>query len=508
MMARTVGKRRAIVPKIAKEQTEENRRRIERAALELFTTQGFHGTRNREIAKKIGLSEGAIYTYFPSKEAIFASIAERYRTHMNEWLQQTTRMLRDPFSKGDLKKFVIATQAKMYAEPEYLLLILSDVVEFENRHFTEVFRDIPAQLRRLFGPSLDAVAEQPGWRGHDPGFVLASVYLYYFTYVLVERHMQGEKHLGMENDAAIEQLVDLLSRGFWSGGAPQAKRTGRRDEAALQSVRKANRERVAYLRFLSGRLWHSPPDAMPARKGEDKQTPPLVLFLPEMPRERVDPNQLKVEAAALDLFTRQGFHGTNIREIAERAGVSQGAIYTYYAGKEAIFEGLVRSYRRCISKFIERVIRSLEDPFSRDDMRLFAAGVRSAVYDDPPYWLLLYIDVIEFKNRHFATSFHNIPEQFRLLLGPIAQRVQKQPGWCGHDPGLALSFFYLYLITYFCVERLMHGNRHLGVNEDVAVERIIDLFLHGLWSTPARVAKPVPRAAARKKRSRLASPAP
>jgi hypothetical protein len=42
----------------------------------------------------------------------------------------------------------------------------------------------------------------------------------------------------------------------------------------------------------------------------------------------------------------------------------------------------------------------------------------------------------------------------------------------------------------------------------VAVERIIDLFLHGLWSTPAQLDKPVPRTAARKKRSRLISPAP
>jgi AcrR family transcriptional regulator len=48
---------------------------------------------------------------------------------------------------------------------------------------------------------------------------------------------------------------------------------------------------------------------------------------------------------ALELFTRQGFHGTNIREIARLADVSQGAIYTYYASKEAIFEGLARSYR-------------------------------------------------------------------------------------------------------------------------------------------------------------------
>jgi AcrR family transcriptional regulator len=498
------------VPKIAKEQTQENRRRIQRAALELFTTQGFHGTRNREIAQKIGLSEGAIYTYFPSKEAIFASLAQHYREDVRDWLKRTVGTLREPFSKADLKKFAVAVQAKMDADPEYLLMILSDVLEFENRHFLEAFHNVPQQLRRLLGPALVDVTKQPGWRGHDPGFVLASVYMYYFTYALVERHMQGQQHLGLDTEAAIDRLVDLLTRGFWSSEAAEsADARQQTDPEVLQAVRKANRERVAYLRFLSGRLWHSPPDMPPTRNGGDKHVSPAMLFLPEIPRDRIDANQLKVEAAALDLFTRQGFHGTNIREIAERAGVSQGAIYTYYAGKEAIFEGLVRSYRRCMASFLERAVRSLEDPFSRNDLRLFAAAIRSVVYDDPAYWLLIYIDVIEFKNRHFAANFHDIPEQFRNMLGSKVQRVQKQAGWCGHDPGLAISIFFFYFCTYFTIERLMHGNRHLGVSEDETVEGFIDLFLYGLWSdAPKRAVKSATQALGRKKRSRPTSPAP
>ena len=500
-----------IVPKIAKEQTQENRRRIERAALGLFTTQGFHGTRNREIAQKIGLSEGAIYTYFPSKEAIFASMAKQYREDIREWLTQTVRTLQEPFSKADLKRFIMEVQRKMHAEPEYLLLILSDVVEFENRHFLEAFRNVPQQLRRMFGPALGEVTRQPGWRGHDPGFVLGSVYMYYFCYVLIERHMQGKQdlHLGLDNEAAIDRVVDLLSRGFWSNPPRRDRNSPRVEPEALQAVRKANRERVEYLRFLSGRLWHSPPDVPPSRNGADRQGPPSMLFLPEIPRDRIDPNKLKVEAAALELFTRQGFHGTNIREIAENAGVSQGAIYTYYDGKEAIFEGLVRSYRHCMGAFLERVVRSLEDPFSRDDLRLFATAIRSTVYDDPAYWLLIYIDVIEFKNRHFAAIFRDIPEQFRQLLGSNVQRVQKQPGWCGHEPGLAISIFFFYMCTYFSIERLMHGNRHLGVSEDEAVEGLIDLFLYGLWKTSAQANKSASDAARKKRsRSRPTSPPP
>jgi len=241
---------------------------------------------------------------------------------------------------------------------------------------------------------------------------------------------------------------------------------------------------VDYLLFLSGRLWSSPPDAPPNPSKQDNGEHPAkrpILFLPEIPRERIDENQLRIEAAALELFTRQGFHGTNIRDIAEKAQVSQGAIYMYYPSKEAIFEGLVRSYRHSMRKFLERVFRALEDPFSRSDLRLFAAAMRSMVYDDAEYWLLMYIDVIEFKNQHFLRVLQDIPTQFRRLLGPRVDKVKEQPGWCGHDPALVMAMIYFYFHTYFVIESVMHGNHHLGVSDEEAVERFIDILLNGLW---------------------------
>src|SRR5262252_6253220 len=100
-----------IVPKIAKERTQENQERIESAALELFTTQGFHGTNNREIAKKAGVSTGAIYTYFPSKEAIFVRLAENNRSHMEERILRAVGKLKDPLSKQALKTLASATRS-------------------------------------------------------------------------------------------------------------------------------------------------------------------------------------------------------------------------------------------------------------------------------------------------------------------------------------------------------------------------------------------------------------
>ena len=108
--------------------------------------------------------------------------------------------------------------------------------------------------------------------------------------------------------------------------------------------------------------------------------------------------------------------------------------------------------------------------------------MRSMVYDDAEYWLLMYIDVIEFRNRHFLAAFHDVPEQFRRLMGPTVASVKKQPGWCGHDPALVMSIVYFYFHTYFVIERLMLGSRHLGVSDEEAIERFVDILLHGLWS--------------------------
>lgn len=50
------------------------------AAATLFAQNGFDRTSVDEIAKQAGLSKGAIYWYFPSKERILIALAEHYET--------------------------------------------------------------------------------------------------------------------------------------------------------------------------------------------------------------------------------------------------------------------------------------------------------------------------------------------------------------------------------------------------------------------------------------------
>jgi AcrR family transcriptional regulator len=477
------------VARLPKDRSQDKRRRIEAAALALFTTQGFHGTNNREIAKRAGVSTAAIYTHYPSKEALFTGLVEQHRALVAKWLRKTISGLKDPLAKPDLTAFASAIRAKMRKDPEYFLLIFIDVVEFKNQHFRASFHDVPEWFRRALGPALAIVSKQPGWCGQDPAFVLAAVYMYFVHYGLIEQHMGGRRHLGVSNEQAIEQVVELLCSGLWRMPRRAARGNGQRkpsgDPVRQKLLEEAMQSRIDFIRLLSGRMWSAPPEIPVGKSRRVEPAPIPMLFLPEISSDRPDDTQLRIEAAALELFTTQGFHGTNIRDIAEKAGVSQGAIYTYYSSKEALFEKLVKTYRACMNAFHRRAVMLLAEPFSRDGLKFLAMAIRSMVYDDAQHWLLLFIDILEFKNRHFADMYRDVPGGIRHLLRPVLDTVADQPGWCGQDPAFALSAIYLFFFAYFVVERHMHGNQHLGVTEEEAIERLIDLLSTGMWQVPA-----------------------
>ena len=60
--------------------------------------------------------------------------------------------------------------------------------------------------------------------------------------------------------------------------------------------------------------------------------------------EAVARSRAKIHDAAVKLFTRKGYHGTGMREIAREAGVSLGNAYNHHKNKQDLFAGLLEEY--------------------------------------------------------------------------------------------------------------------------------------------------------------------
>jgi TetR/AcrR family fatty acid metabolism transcriptional regulator len=59
------------VPSKREQLRQERRRQILEAALAVFTQKGYHNTNVSDVAAQAGVSQGTIYWYFESKEALF-----------------------------------------------------------------------------------------------------------------------------------------------------------------------------------------------------------------------------------------------------------------------------------------------------------------------------------------------------------------------------------------------------------------------------------------------------
>lgn len=67
-----------------KRDAKSTRERLVRAALELFTAQGYHDTTTPQIARRAGVAEGTIYRHFSSKEQLLNEI---YRAAVRLFVQ-------------------------------------------------------------------------------------------------------------------------------------------------------------------------------------------------------------------------------------------------------------------------------------------------------------------------------------------------------------------------------------------------------------------------------------
>ena len=200
--------------------------------------------------------------------------------------------------------------------------------------------------------------------------------------------------------------------------------------------------------------------------------------MPKLLDNTFEKNKRKIERAALHLFTRKGFHGTSVREIAKKAGVSMGKLYIYHATKEDIFIDLVQHLGRKMDLIRQKELIPLMESMDPDSLRKLARAIGRVVSENLDYWRLMYIDVVEFRHKHFIHSFREIAGGLRVYANAMI-RKSKIAFPAGVDPSLAFTAIYLQFFTYFLAEELFEAKRHLGMSDEEAINQLVLLYTGG-----------------------------
>src|SRR5438309_416646 len=72
--------------------------------------------------------------------------------------------------------------------------------------------------------------------------------------------------------------------------------------------------------------------------------------------------QERLLRAAVDVFARRGYDGARVSDIAETAGLSNGALYAYFGSKAELLVGALRAHgRRVLDDVVASSSRSITE---------------------------------------------------------------------------------------------------------------------------------------------------
>ncbi|HEY0406845.1 MAG TPA: TetR/AcrR family transcriptional regulator [Pyrinomonadaceae bacterium] len=203
--------------------------------------------------------------------------------------------------------------------------------------------------------------------------------------------------------------------------------------------------------------------------------------MPKLSHEVIEEKKGRIEEAARQLFIKQGFHATSMRDIAGRTGASLGNLYNYYRTKEEILESIIRKYQKVIDARLRAMFDDIEEPFQPASLIKFGGLVKEMVNDHHDFWLLMYIDVLEFENRHFRKMFEGLARNLRRRFSGYFTELKASGAlYDGIDPAVGFTAAYMQFFNYFLVEKLFGGNRHFGITDDQVIAKLTEIFCRGV----------------------------
>jgi AcrR family transcriptional regulator len=182
-------------------------------------------------------------------------------------------------------------------------------------------------------------------------------------------------------------------------------------------------------------------------------------------------------AAAHELFVRQGYHGTSMRQIAAQAGIALGGIYNHFPAKEDIFREVLLAYHPYHD--VLPVLMAAQGETVEAVVRDAASGMIQALRSRPEFLNLMFIEIVEFKSAHMQELMAKI---FPELL-PVLQRIILVDGRVRPIPLPVLVRTFLGLFFSFYMTELILVSPQSPAFSQNAFEYMLDIFLHGILQT-------------------------
>lgn len=209
--------------------------------------------------------------------------------------------------------------------------------------------------------------------------------------------------------------------------------------------------------------------------------------MPRNPKQNAQVREARMEQildAALTVYLRLGYHGTDMDTVAEEAQLAKGLIYYYFKTKRELFAALYTQLLDASFALSARLLRSTEGRDAVD--RLMA------------YTYALFLE--NRQNRRLMQFCMRIPFDAYAIFSPDEWKegvqksdihrealagIIKQGIFSGSIPptepnGAALSFWSVFVANVFSYTRLIAGEKKPGTDPTEEFQRVVQFCFQGL----------------------------
>jgi AcrR family transcriptional regulator len=178
--------------------------------------------------------------------------------------------------------------------------------------------------------------------------------------------------------------------------------------------------------------------------------------------------------ASYQLFTENGYHGTSMRAIAARAGITAGSIYNHFSDKEQIIQSVILQYHPVLRVLPH--LSEVEGESAQELIRDAAHRLAREVEASPGVVKLVFVELVDLGGKH-------VPELTQAML-PVLRKFLEKVYATGEiarpqDPLVFFSAFVGMLVGYAFTHSFMDKLPYQP-QSNLSLDEYIVTFLEGV----------------------------
>lgn len=197
---------------------------------------------------------------------------------------------------------------------------------------------------------------------------------------------------------------------------------------------------------------------------------------PDGDEGRADERRRKILDAAEEIFARCGYHRARTKDIAERAGVSEGTIYNYYESKRDLLFALIR---RVVGESLPGVLGHTHD----GDPRAWLSALlhdRLAMLDRSRALVKAVVPEMITDKTLREEYLHQVVMDVTTQFLPLAERIFSSQQVRQFDARVLLPAIVGGTVAAFAFSEFADSPFAGRVSRDDMAKQLVDFFMDGL----------------------------